>query len=57
MVTLSKFEYKLQARTYEEKFEDTKGVIKTVNLRWTDNRVAKRFQRSNENGKSKMDRQ
>jgi hypothetical protein len=47
----------LQVRTYEEKFEDTKGVIKKVNLRWTDNRVAKRYQKGNQNGKLKMDRQ
>jgi hypothetical protein len=42
------FEYKLQARAYEEKFEDTKGVIKTVNWRWSDTRVAKRYQRGNQ---------
>ena len=31
--------------------------MKTVNRRWTDNRVAKRYQRGNQNGKLKMDRQ
>ena len=32
-------------------------VIKAVTGRWTDNAMAKRYQRGNQNGKSKMDRQ
>jgi hypothetical protein len=31
--------------------KDTKGVINTVNWRWTDNRMAKRYQRGNQHGK------
>ena len=34
-----------------------KRVIKAVNRRWTDNTMAKIYQRGNQSGKSKMDRQ
>ena len=40
-----------------EKFEDTKEVIRSVNRRKTDNTMAKRYQRGNQNRKSKKDGQ